>query len=75
MPGGSDAAGHPAREGRPEIDLRLPGIILTVTGIIALVVTYVRGANLGISKRAGMIAGAVLLVIGVLLLVYGTSIA
>ena len=57
------------------MDLRLPGIILTVTGIIALVVTYVRGANLGISKRAGLIAGAVMLAIGVLLLIYGTAVA
>jgi uncharacterized membrane protein len=57
------------------MDLRLPGIILTVTGIIAIVVTLTRGANLGISRRTGVIAGIVMLALGVLLLVYGSAIA
>jgi hypothetical protein len=57
------------------MDLRLPGIILTVTGIIALVVTLTRGANLNISRRAGVIAGIVMLVVGVLLLIYGSATA
>ena len=57
------------------MDLRLPGIVLTVTGIIALVVTLTRGANLGISRRAGVIAGIVMLVLGVLLLIYGSATA
>jgi hypothetical protein len=54
--------------------LRLPGIILTATGIIAIVVTLVRGANLSISRRTGLIAGAVMLVIGVLLLIYAIAV-
>ena len=52
------------------MDLRLPGIILTVTGIVAIVVTLVRGPNLGLSRRTGLVAGTVLLVAGVLLLAY-----
>jgi hypothetical protein len=55
------------------MDLRLPGIILTVTGIVAIVVTLVRGANLGISRRSGLVAGTVLLVLGVLSLVYALA--
>lgn len=55
------------------MDLRLPGIILTVTGIVALVVTLTRGPNLGLSRRAGLIAGFLLLVPGVLLLLYGST--
>jgi len=51
------------------MDLRLPGIILMVTGIVALVVSLTRGPNLGISRRAGVIAGIVLLALGVVLLV------
>jgi hypothetical protein len=41
------------------------GIILTVIGVLALVVTAVRGPNLGLSRRTGYITGAVLLVLGV----------
>ena len=48
----------------------LLGIILTVTGVLALVVTFVRGPNLGLSRRTGYIAGVVLLVLGVALLLY-----
>lgn len=44
------------------------GIVLTAIGVLALVVTAVRGPNLGLSRRTGYIAGAVLLVLGVALL-------
>jgi hypothetical protein len=57
------------------MDLRLPGIVLTVTGIIAIVVTATRGANLGISRRTGIITGVAMLAIGVLLLIYASVIA
>lgn len=46
------------------------GIILTVTGVIALVVSLTRGPNLGISRRAGVTSGVVLLVLGGVLLIY-----
>jgi len=49
---------------------RVPGIVLTVTGIIALIVSLTRGPNLGISRRTGVTIGAVLLVLGIGLLVY-----
>ncbi|MFN8172773.1 MAG: hypothetical protein U0R65_13025 [Candidatus Nanopelagicales bacterium] len=52
------------------MDLRLPGIILTVTGIIAVIVSLTKGPNLGISRRTGVTVGAVLLVLGAVLLVY-----
>ena len=45
------------------------GIILAVTGAIALIVSLTRGPNLGISKRTGVGIGVVLLVVGVILLV------
>lgn len=45
------------------------GIILTVIGVIALVVTYVRGPNLGLSRRTGYAAGVALLVVGVAFLI------
>lgn len=48
--------------------LTVPGIVLTVTGIIALVVSRTRGPNLGLSRRTGVAIGAVLLVIGAALL-------
>jgi hypothetical protein len=50
------------------MDLTVPGIVLTVTGVVALVVSLTRGPNLGISRRAGVTTGAVLLVLGVVLL-------
>ena len=56
------------------MDLRLPGIILTVTGILAIIITLARGPNLGMSRRTGLIAGIVLLVLGVLLLTYAIAI-
>jgi hypothetical protein len=49
---------------------RVPGIVLTVTGILALVISLTRGPNLGISRRTGVTIGAVLLVLGAGLLVY-----
>jgi hypothetical protein len=52
--------------------MTLLGIILTVTGVVALVVTFVRGPNLGLSRRTGYVAGIVLLVLGVALLIYST---
>jgi hypothetical protein len=51
------------------MDQRLPGIILTVTGLVAIVVSLTRGPNLGISRRAGVVIGIVMLAVGVLLLV------
>lgn len=49
---------------------RVPGIVLTVTGIIALIVSLTRGPNLGLSRRTGVTTGVVLLVLGLALLVY-----
>jgi hypothetical protein len=51
----------------------VPGIVLTVTGIIALIVSLTRGPNLGISRRTGVTIGAVLLVLGIALLVYAAA--
>ena len=56
------------------MDLRLPGIILTVTGILVIVITLTRGPNLGMSRRTGLIAGIVLLVLGVPLLTYAIAV-
>jgi thiamine transporter ThiT len=63
-----------ALEERSEMDLRLPGIILTVTGILAIIITLTRGPNLGMSRRTGLIAGIVLLVLGVPLLTYAVAV-
>jgi thiamine transporter ThiT len=63
-----------AIEERSEMDLRLPGIILTVTGILAIIITLTRGPNLGMSRRTGLIAGIVLLVLGVPLLTYAVAV-
>jgi hypothetical protein len=52
------------------MDLRLPGIILTVTGAVALMVSLTRGPNLGISRRTGIITGIGTLTVGVGLLLY-----
>jgi hypothetical protein len=60
----------PTEEGR-DVDLKVPGIVLTVTGIVALVVSLTRGPNLGISRRTGVASGVVLLVLG--LLVYAAA--
>jgi len=51
----------------------VPGIVLTVTGVIALIVSLTRGPNLGISRRTGVTIGAVLLVLGIALLVYAAA--
>jgi hypothetical protein len=53
--------------GNEEANMTL-GIILLVIGVIALVVTYVRGPNLGLPRSTGYVAGVVLLVVGVVLL-------
>ena len=55
------------------MSLRLPGIVLAVTGIVAIVVTLTRGPNLGISKRAGLVAGIVLLTLGVAFLIFAAG--
>ena len=52
------------------MNLTVPGIVLTVTGIIALIVSLTKGPNLGLSRRTGVAIGAVLLVLGCVLLVY-----
>jgi hypothetical protein len=52
------------------MNLRLPGIVLTVTGLLAIVVSLTRGPNLGISRRTGVITGIVMLALGVALLIY-----
>jgi hypothetical protein len=48
--------------------MALLGIILAVTGVLALVITRFRGPNLGLSRRTGYVAGVALLVVGVALL-------
>jgi hypothetical protein len=55
------------------MDPTVPGIVLTVTGIVALIVSLTRGPNLGISRRAGVTTGAVLLVLGAALLLVTTT--
>jgi hypothetical protein len=57
------------------MDLRLPGIILMVTGIVAVVVSLTRGPNLRISRRAGVLTGVVLLFLGAALLAYTATAA
>ena len=52
------------------MNLRLPGIVLTVTGFLAIVISLTRGPNLGISRRTGVITGIVMLALGVGLLIY-----
>ena len=52
------------------MNLRLPGIVLTVTGFLAIVISLTRGPNLGISRRTGVITGIVMLALGVALLIY-----
>jgi len=51
------------------MELRVPGIVLTVTGLLAIVISLTKGPNLGISRRTGVITGVVLLVLGVALLI------
>ena len=52
------------------MNLKVPGIVLTVTGIVAVIVSLTRGPNLGISRRTGVTIGVVLLVLGAGLLAY-----
>lgn len=52
------------------MDLKVPGIVLTVTGIVALIVSLARGPNLGMSRRTGVTIGVVILVLGAGLLGY-----
>jgi len=52
------------------MNLRIPGLVLTVTGLVAIVVSATRGPNLGLSKRTGIVTGIVLLVLGLALLAY-----
>ena len=49
--------------------MKVPGIVLTVTGIIAIVVSLTRGPNLGLKRSTGVAIGAVMVVVGVALLV------
>ncbi len=55
------------------MNLKVPAIILTVTGILALIISLTRGPNLGLSRRTGVTVGAVLLVLGVGLLAYAVT--
>ncbi len=52
------------------MDSQVPGIVLAVTGIIALRVSLTKGPNLGISRGMGVTIGGVLLVLGIGLLIY-----
>lgn len=52
------------------MDMR-PGIILTVTGILGLILTLIGRGNL--PRRPGLIASTMLLVLGVLLLIYSIA--
>ena len=52
---------------------RVPGIVLTVTGVIALIVSSTRGPNLGLSRRTGVTIGAVIFVLGIALLAYSAT--
>jgi len=56
------------------MDLRLPGIVLAITGLIAILVSVTRGPNLGISRRTGVITGIVLLALGAALLLYSAAV-
>lgn len=49
------------------------GIILGVTGLIALIVSLTKGPNLGISKRTGILIGIAMLVIGAVLLLVSSA--
>lgn len=46
------------------MDPKVPGIVLVVTGMVALIVSLTRGPNLGLSRRTGATIGVVLLVLG-----------
>ena len=55
------------------MDMKVPGIILAVTGIIALIVSVTKGPNLGLSRRTGVTIGIVLFVVGAGLLIYSVT--
>jgi len=57
------------------MNLRVPGIALTVTGLVAIVVSLTRGPNLGLSRRTGVVTGIVLLLLGVALLAYPLAVS
>jgi hypothetical protein len=52
------------------MDLKVPGIVLAVTGLITLIVSLTKGPNLGMSRRTGVAIALVLLVLGAGLLVF-----
>jgi hypothetical protein len=52
------------------MDLKVPGIVLAVTGLIALIVSLTKGPNLGMSRRTGVAIALVLRVLGAGLLVF-----
>ena len=58
------------RRRKRTLSLLVPGIVLLVTGIVALIVSLTKGPNLGISRRTGVTLGAVLLALGAGLLIY-----
>ena len=66
------AVAPPPVYGNP--DPNIGGIVLTVTGLIAILVSVTRGPNLGISRRTGVITGIVLLALGAALLIYGAAV-
>ena len=49
--------------------MKVPGNVLTVTGLIAIVVSLTRGPNLGLKRSTGVAIGVAMLVAGVALLV------
>lgn len=49
--------------------MKVPGIVLTVTGLIAIVVSLTRGPNLGLKRSTGVAIGVAMLVVGAVLLV------
>ena len=55
------------------MDMKVPGIILAVMGLIALIVSVTKGPNLGLSRRTGVTIGVVLLVVGAGLLIYSAT--
>lgn len=52
------------------MDLKVPGIILVVAGLIALIVSLTKGPNLGISRRTGVVLAVVIMAVGAGLSVY-----
>lgn len=73
MPGAHCAERAVARKKDRDMGPRVPGIVLTATGTIALIVSLTKGPNLGISQRTGVAIGVVLLVFGIGLLVFAAT--